>query len=306
MSDTPSNINKSILPPQAIKRLEASKNSHTSSSLLDASAHLSVKLCGFTPVGEVMGCIVQNIGFTGYAGCGWYGYGVQQFSTTLYDGRNTSYWGGLNPYLSALRSGYHTALLRMQAEARELGADGVIGVTLKESRFEDGQREYMAMGTAITSTGTAHAKTPFMTLLSGNDLAKLIPAGWIPQSILVAISLGIRHDDYYTRMAASSIGRIPTTSFATYNIELPGHTDLLNTVRHDVRQQLSRMAKTANADGVILSEQVTTEIHEIEVGEQHRDLVGMAMATGNAIARYDAALEKRNFGNIKKVINLKK
>jgi uncharacterized protein YbjQ (UPF0145 family) len=300
MSYTPSNANKDLLPPQALKRLEALKNSHTSSSLLSSSAHLSTKLCGFTPVGEVMGCIVQNIGFSGYAGCGWYGgsygYGTPNLYTTLYDGNNTGNWGGLNPYLSALHNGYNTALARMEAEAAALGADGVIGVTLKESRFEGGQREYVAMGTAIRSLGGLHTTSPFTTLLSGNDLAKLVSSGWIPKSILFAISLGVKHDDYYTRMISSSL---------TYNSEMPAHTDLVNAVRNDARLQLARMATRAGAHGVILSDKITTEIHEIEIAEQHRDLVGMANATGNAIVRYDAALEAKNFGSIRKTISLR-
>jgi len=63
------------LPPAALARMERGRSSAVRSSLLSVPGHVGVEACGFSVVGEVMGCIVETIGFTGWAGCGYGGYG---------------------------------------------------------------------------------------------------------------------------------------------------------------------------------------------------------------------------------------
>jgi hypothetical protein len=244
-----------------------------------------------------MGCMVQNIGFAGYVSCGWGGYGVPPTYTTLCDGANSRQWGALTPYLDALNSGYDTAISRMLTEAHELGADGVVGVSIKESRLGDGFREYMALGTAVKALGRIHSPTPFATLLTGNEVAKLMQSGWMPKAIMVAISLGIRHNDYYTMMATRSFGP---------NTEVPGHTDLLNAIRNDVRRKISTYVSRIGAEGAILSDQITTEIHEMEIAEQHKDMVGMAHLMGSAIVRFNTHRDLKTENHTPIVLGLKK
>jgi len=242
-----------------------------------------------------MGCIVQNIGYVGYAGCGWYGYGAPPAHTVLCR-PDQSGWQALGPYLHALNSGYNTAIGRMLTEAHGLGADGVVGVTIKETRFEDGYREYMALGTAVRSSGNVHLQFPFTTLLTGNEVAKLIQSGWMPKAIIVVISLGIRHNDYYTRMASRSFGT---------NIEIPGHTDLLNSVRNDAREQIAFQVNGIGADGAILSDQIRTEIHHLEAGEGHQDLLGMARLMGNSIVKFDTHKDLKIGNSTPTILTLK-
>ena len=65
------------LPPAAMARMERGRSSAVRSSLLSVPGHVGVEACGFSVVGEVMGCIVETIGFTGWAGCGYGGYGLR-------------------------------------------------------------------------------------------------------------------------------------------------------------------------------------------------------------------------------------
>ena len=52
------------LPPAALARMERGRSSAVRSSLLSVPGHVGVEACGFSVVGEVMGCIVETIGFT--------------------------------------------------------------------------------------------------------------------------------------------------------------------------------------------------------------------------------------------------
>lgn len=270
------------LPPQAVARLERARTSHVTSSLLSVAGQVGVDLCGLDPVGEVMGCIVEHIGFSGYGGCGWNGYGYAPTRTITSGSGSSSGWGGFGPYADALYRGYDTAIVRMLTEARDLGGDGVVGVRITERRMGEDNREFMALGTAVRSLGKTHLKRPFATTLAGQDVAKLMMAGWVPAGICVGISVGVRHDDYQTRMAARAY---------TTNIEVPGYTELLNEVRSDARRELARRVAGFGAQGAILSGSLTTSIHEIEPGENHIDHIGVATVIGTAITRFDPSAD---------------
>src|ERR1700761_1769313 len=88
----------------------------------------------FEPVGEVMGSIVQNVGWSGYGGCGAWGGGG--FGGVGRGPGPMSPVPAFGPYVDALRHGYDTALGRMQLEAAGIGADGVVGVTLTATPFD--------------------------------------------------------------------------------------------------------------------------------------------------------------------------
>ena len=48
------------LPPAAMARMERGRSSAVRSSLLSVPGHVGVEACGFSVVGEVMGCIVSD------------------------------------------------------------------------------------------------------------------------------------------------------------------------------------------------------------------------------------------------------
>src|SRR3979411_979611 len=61
------------LPPAAEARMRRFQASPVRTSLLSVPAAVSIDAVGLDPVGEVMGCIVEQIGWAGYGGCGYYG-----------------------------------------------------------------------------------------------------------------------------------------------------------------------------------------------------------------------------------------
>jgi uncharacterized protein YbjQ (UPF0145 family) len=293
------------LPPAVQARIDRARSSGVRSSLLSVPGHVGIESCGFTPIGEVMGCIVEYIGFQGYGGCGLYsggggggmygggyggsggggmyggGYGAGGYaSPPVVTSGAGSGWAGFAPYVNALYHGWDTALDRMLTEALELGADGIVGVSLSEQHLGTGNREFMALGTAVRSLGATHTGRPFTTTLAGQDVAKLFHSGWMPASIVVGISVAIRHDDYQTRMSQGS--------FAP-NMEVSGFTELVTAVRADARHQLERRTAHAGAEGAILDSPVSLAMHELEAGEGHRDHVAESSVLASAIVRYHRA-----------------
>src|SRR6478735_255570 len=187
------------LPPQAQERMQRAARSKVAGSLLSAPEAAALAAVGFSPVGEVMGCIVQHAGWAGY-GCG-YSYGWNA-SRTVSSG-NAASWAGLTPYVKAVYAGWHTALRRLVQEATALGADGVVGIQLSETHLGASNREFLALGTAVR-TDVATASRPFTTDLSGTDVSKLLHAGWVPTGIAIGIAAGVRHDDYGVRSQTST------------------------------------------------------------------------------------------------------
>src|SRR4051794_1869148 len=132
-------------------------------SLLDVPGMASVTGVGLPPVGEVMGCMVEHIGWAGFGGCGWSGWGAGVSgpmrmsggipgtfgggfaggagwgSGTVTSGSGTGY-AGYAPYVDALYRGYDTAIARMVTEARAMGADGVVGVRLSVNHLGQDNR----------------------------------------------------------------------------------------------------------------------------------------------------------------------
>ena len=276
------------LPPAAQARMERGRAGGPPASLFGVSGQAALEAVGFSVVGEVMGCIVQHIGFTGYGGCGYYGPGMGPGMGAMGGmGGGIGYqpsvrsssgggFAGFAPYVDALYHGYDTAVLRMLLECRDLHGDGVVGVRLEQRNLGEENREFIAYGTAVRSHGRTRPANLFSTTLPAHDVAKLLHGGWAPAAITIGISLSIRHDDWTTIQQARTWSG---------NSEVSGYTDLVNHVRNDARNQFSRRTAAYGADGAIMSG-MTLDIWEIEPGEGHRDHVALSYVQGTAIARF--------------------
>lgn len=258
------------------------------SSLLTVAGQAGLEGCGFDVVGEVMGCIVQHIGWDGWGGCGYYGAvggpfgggpfgGVGSLGTVTSGG--AAGYVGFGPYADALYAGYDTALVRMLTECQALGGDGAVGVSLTVNNLGNDNREFLAYGTAVRAHGPRRPRNLFSTTLPGQDLAKLLHGGWAPVGIVVGLSIAIRHDDWATVQQASMMAG---------NTEVSGYSELVHHVRSDARRQFEGRTGAYGADGAI-SSSMTLDIWEREVSEQHRDHVALAVMIGTAIARFDAS-----------------
>lgn len=243
---------------QRIARAQASPVAGSLLSVPDAAALASV---GFSPVGEVMGCVVQHTGWSGWGGCGYYygSYASPQTARVVLSSAGTA---GLGPYVRALYEAWDKAISRMLAEASAIGADGVVGVSITERFIDVNTREFLVVGTAVRGASRVRANRPFVTDLSGADTSKLLHAGWVPSGIAFGISIGTRHDDYRT---------MNRTSIFSGNAEIEAYTDLVHEVRSDARRQLSTRSRTHGGEAVIVSD-MTLRIWETECsGGNQRD-----------------------------------
>jgi uncharacterized protein YbjQ (UPF0145 family) len=275
------------LPPAAEARLAEIRGSGTWGSALTADEFTAIKSAGFSPVGQVLGAAVYNIGYTGGYSCPAYGagygvgrlggYGAVPYSTVT----ATSGSGSLGSYSPLVRTMYEArrqAIARMTAECQELGGHGVVGVRLTIGSFPAGGLEFKAIGTAVRAPGAVTLRQPFTSDLSGQDFAKLLMAGWVPAGLVLGIAIGARHDDWVT---------VTQTRWGSGNTEVQGYTDLVNATRHDARHQLALDVARHGADGVVLQEmEIRVGEHECPVQEGRRDHVLEATIVGTAIARF--------------------
>jgi uncharacterized protein YbjQ (UPF0145 family) len=226
------------LPPVARRRIARAAADGVRTSLLPVNGVAGLEAAGFDIVGEVLGTTVMQISWAGFGGCGWapmMGFGGVGFGPGTVTSGAGARWSGYAPYVQALKSGRATALDRMLQEAAALGADGVIGVQVTDELVEGNKREFMMLGTAVRSRGTTRPAKPFTTDLSGQDVAKLLLAGWVPAGIVYGISVAVRHDDWQT---------LAQTGMFAGNTEVGGYTELVSHVRADARREFARSAAT--------------------------------------------------------------
>jgi uncharacterized protein YbjQ (UPF0145 family) len=258
-------------------------------SLLTVPGAVGVQSVGFDPVGEVMGCIVQHLGWSGFGGCGYFGGvgmlgGFSGFglgaATVTSSGRagraGRAGFVGFGPYVDALYHGYGTALARMNEEAAAMGADGVVGVRLAVSDLGADNREFVALGSAVRSRSRHRPARVFSTDLAGQDVAKLLKAGWVPCALSYGISVAIRHDDWRTQRQSS---------WGAGNTEVSGYTELVAHVRADARHRFDQHARSTGAEGAIVSS-MGLQIRAIEPAENHRDHVAESMVFGTSLASF--------------------
>ena len=261
------------LPPAAAARMARFGASGLRTSLMSVPSAVGAESVGLDAVGEVLGCIVEHVGWQGWGGWGysWSGWGVGAGT-----GRVGSSLAGYGPYVDALYRGYHTALSRMSAEAVAMSADGVLGVSLTASRLDNDNIEFVALGTAVRARSTQRPAYLFTTGLAGQDVAKLMLAGWMPVSVALGISVAIRHDDWATRQAAGTFAG---------NVEIPGYTELVTRVRREARARFGERASAAGADGAIVSRMYQL-VWAIEPSENHVDHVAESVIMGSALVRF--------------------
>ena len=142
MSDQPQD-----LPKEAGHRLEELEHGLFTSDL-SVNEFLLIKEVGFHPLGFVMGSSIYHTGI------------------------QTRKWGQsqeLAKLTGAMYEARELAMTRMEEEAAELGADGVVGVRLDVNYYEWGKdaAEFIAVGTAVkaesgrrTATSSASRSPP--------------------------------------------------------------------------------------------------------------------------------------------------
>ncbi len=244
-------------------------------SLLGVGSTVAISDVGLEPLGEVMGCIVEHVGWQGWTGCGaWSGFGAGRLAAVT--STRSSVFAGYRPYVDALNRGYDTALRRMLDEARAMGADGVVGIRLTMESVEGLGREFVALGTAVRARSRTHPAYPFTTDLAGTDVAKLMSNGWMPVSVAIGLEVAIRHDDYRTQRQQS---------WGAGNVEVSGYTELVQHSRHFANQRFAERINSVGAEGAVVSD-MSLHVWEVEPSDGHTDHVAEAFVVGTTLVQY--------------------
>src|SRR5258708_3152891 len=151
-------------------------------------------------------------------------------SSIYHIGIQTRKWGEsqeLSKVTEAMYTARELAMNRMEEEAEELGADGVVGVRLDVNYYEWGNdsAEFIAFGTAVKAEdGTSYLNglgKPFTSDLSGQDFWTLMQTGHVPQALVMGTCVfHIAHRKL--TQALGSMGQ---------NVELPNFTQALYEAR---------------------------------------------------------------------------
>ena len=213
------------VPEHGRERMDALKRGLFTSDL-SVDEFLLVKAAGFKPLGFVVGSSIYHIGY-------------QQASWKQSQ--------EMDVLTQAMYSARELAMTRMEEEADQLGADGVVGVRLDIGRYEWGAEmaEFIALGTAVKHAGgelhRAPNGRPFTSDLSGQDFYKLLASGHRPVGLVMGSCVyHVAHQSMWKAMR--QIGQ---------NVELTNFTQALYDARELAMERMQREAEQVKAEGVV-------------------------------------------------------
>jgi uncharacterized protein YbjQ (UPF0145 family) len=213
------------VPEAGRARLEQNRAGLFTSDL-SVNEFLLVKQAGFEPLGLVVGSSIYHIGIQ------MAGWKKSQEMTVLSE---------------AMYGARQLAMTRMEEEADQLGADGVVGVRLDIGRYEWGQdmAEFIAIGTAVKHRdGVLHRAPngrPFTSDLSGQDFWTLLRTGHRPVGMVMGSCVyHVAHRGMLQSMAQT--GR---------NVELSNFTQALYDARELAMERMQSEAQEIGAEGIV-------------------------------------------------------
>ncbi len=212
--------------PEAGRARLAQNRQGLFTSDLSVNEFLLIKQAGFEPVGLVVGSSIYHIGIQ------MAGWKKSQEMTVLSE---------------AMYGARQLAMTRMEEEADQLGADGVVGVRLDIGRYEWGQdmAEFIAIGTAVKHRdGVLHRAPngrPFTSDLSGQDFWTLLRTGHRPVGMVMGSCVyHVAHRGMLQSMAQT--GR---------NVELANFTQALYDARELAMERMQSEAQEIGAEGIV-------------------------------------------------------
>ena len=266
------------------ERMAGMRPAGTWDSALSADEFAAIRSVGFEPVGQVFGAAVYGAGSASGSSCPGTGgsSGDARPARLAIDVPGQGGLGSSVPLVQAMDQARHTAIDRMTAECTVLGGHGVVGVRLSRGPFVLGGLEFTAIGTAVRAPGVTHGpRAPFTCDLSGQDVAKLIMAGWVPTGLVLGISIGLRHDDRTT---------VRQARWRSGNAEVAGWTELVGQSRREARGQLEADVRRLGAEGVVIAAmQLRVRERDCPAQVGRRDHIAEATLIGTAIARFSPA-----------------
>src|ERR1700683_5261051 len=193
---------------------------------LSVNEFLLIRQAGFDPVGLVVGSSIYHIGIQ------LAGWKKRQEPTVLSE---------------AMYHARELAMTRMEEEADQLGADGVVGVRLDIGRYEWGENlaEFIAVGTAVKhQQGELHrapSGRPFTSDLSGQEFWTLLQTGHRPVGMVMGSC--VYHVAHQTmRQSMRNMGQ---------NVQLANFTQALYDARELAMERMQAEALEAKAEGIV-------------------------------------------------------
>jgi uncharacterized protein YbjQ (UPF0145 family) len=222
---TPAREERDDVPRAAHERLEQNRAGLFTSDL-SVNEFALITEAGFDPLGLVVGSSIYHIGIQ--IPNAFKSQEMTVLSEAMYHARDL-------------------AMTRMEEEAEELGADGVVGVRLDIGRHDLGgeMMEFIAIGTAIRHReGVLHRAPngrPFSSDLSGQAFWTLLRTGNRPVGLVMGSCV------YHVARR----GPVQTLGQATRNVELPNFTQALYDARELAMQRMQREAQELEASGIV-------------------------------------------------------
>ncbi len=212
------------VPEHGRERMAETKKIFTSD--LSVDEFLLVKAAGFEPVGFVVGSSIYHIG---YQQSNWkVSQEMDVLSQAMYNARELS-------------------MTRMEEEADQLGADGVVGVRMDIGSYEWGAEmaEFLVVGTAVKHSGgelhRAPNGRPFTSDLSGQDFYKLLASGHRPVGLVMGTC--VYHVAHQSMRQAFRQMR--------QNVEMENFTQALYDARELAMERMQREAAEVQAEGIV-------------------------------------------------------
>ncbi len=213
------------IPDSGRQRLAQNKAGLFTSDLT-VNEFMLITEAGFDPLGLVVGSSIYHIGIQVP------NWRKSQEMTVLSD---------------AMYHARELAMTRMEEEADELGADGVVGVRLDIGRYDWGGQmaEFIAIGTAIRHReGALHRAPngrPFTSDLSGQAFWTLMRTGHRPVGMVMGSCVyHVAH-----RGVVQAVGQTGR------NVELPNYTQALYDARELAMQRMQTEAQALEASGIV-------------------------------------------------------
>jgi len=213
------------VPDSARERLAQNRQGLFTSDL-SVNEFLLITEAGFEPLGLVVGSSIFHLGLQVS------GWGKSQEVTVL---------------SQAMYRARELAMTRMEEEADQLGADGIVGVRLDVGRDGWGHdvAEFIAIGTAVRHReGKLHRTAdgrPFTSDLSGQDFWTLLRTGHRPVGLVMGSC--VYHVAHQGLM--QSLGQVGR------NVEMTNFSQALYDAREIAMERMQHEAIQAEAEGVV-------------------------------------------------------
>lgn len=190
---------------------------------------------GLQPLTQVMGSCVYQVGW--------------QYTRELIYSRGLSLYQELDVITEAFNEARGRALSRMSQEAQLAGADAVVGVRLRNGRYDwaADSVEFAVFGTAVRDPTASRRGEAVLTDLSLQDYWKLKQAGVEPCGLVAATSCFFVATSPETQMMSGLAGRFAFPE----NQELVAYTQGVYAARETALGRLTEQVRDARGDGVV-------------------------------------------------------